>query len=329
MPAENKIDISVIIPVYGVEHFVERCTRSLMEQTIRSGVEFIFVDDATPDGSIRLIRRIVSEYPDREPQVTILTHSENRGLPAARNTGMDAARGEYVMHIDSDDYCEPQMAEAMLNKARQTDADMVWCDWFLSLDNHDRPMAMPDYATADEALRAMLGGAMKYNVWNKLTRRSVFTDNGLRFPYGRAMGEDLTMVMAAACCRRVAHVRRPLYHYRRTNAEAMTQNYSERNLEQLRENADMTIDFISRIRPDMADHLQYFKLQIKYPFLLMNPARRGFALWKEWWPEANAAIADNRYMPSHSRLAQRMAALRLWWGVRLYRSLISFYQRHR
>lgn len=321
--------VSVIIPVYGVERFAEQCARSLMEQTATEGVEFIFVDDASPDRSMDIIRRTVAEYPERAGQVKILIHDKNRGLPSARNTGLDAANGEYVMHIDSDDYPETDMVEKMLTKARETDADMVWCDWFLSLDDHDRPMSMPDYTTADEALRALLGGAMKYNVWNKLTRRSVFTDNALRFPDGRAMGEDLTMVMAAACCRKVAHVNQPLYHYRRTNSEAMTQSYSERNLEQLRANADMTIDFISRIRPEMEDHLQFFKLQIKYPFLLMNPAQRGFSLWKEWWPEANAAIADNHYMPSHSRLAQRMATLRFWLGVKLYRTMLSFYQRHR
>lgn len=328
MPAEKRIDISVMIPVYGVERYAEQCARSLMEQTLHDGVEFIFVDDATTDASMEIIRRTVADYPERREQLRILPHSQNRGLPAARNTGMDAASGEYIIHIDSDDYCEPEMLESMLAKAREMDADMVWCDWYLSFGNRDRAMSMPDCPTADEALRAMLGGAMKYNVWNKLTRRTIFTDNGLRFPDGRAMGEDLTMVMAVACCRKVTHVNRPLYHYRRTNSEAMTQNYSDLNLEQLRANADTCIEFISTRRNDISDYLQFFKLQIKFPFLLMNPARRGFRLWEEWWPEANAAIHANTFMPRHSRIAQQMAARGLWPAVRLYRRLLSFYQHH-
>lgn len=329
MQAEKQIDISVVIPVYGVERYAEQCARSLMGQTLRDGVEFIFVDDATTDASIEIIRRTTEEYPERQGQVKILTHNINRGLPAARNTGMDAARGEYIINFDSDDFCEPEMLESMLAKAREVDADMVWCDWFLSFENRDRTMKMPGCPTADDAVRAMLGGSMKYNVWNKLIRRTVFIANGLRFPDGRAMGEDLTMVMAAACCRKVAHVSRPLYHYRRTNSEAMTQNYSDLNLEQLRTNADSCIEFISTRRSDMTDYLQFFKLQIKFPFLLMNPARRGFRLWREWWPEANAAIHANTFMPSHSRIAQQMAARGLWPGVRLYRRLLSFYQNHR
>lgn len=318
-----------MVPVYGVERYAEQCARSLMEQTLPDGVEFIFVDDATTDTSMEIIRRTVGEYPERHGQVRILTHSQNRGLPAARNTGMDSAIGEYIIHIDSDDYCEPEMLESLLAKAREMDADMVWCDWFLSFENRDRAMSMPDCPTADDALRAMLGGAMKYNVWNKLTRRAVFTDNALRFPNGRAMGEDLAMVMAAACCRKVAHVNRPLYHYRRTNSEAMTQNYSDMNLEQLRANADSCIEFISRHRIDLAADLQFFKLQIKFPFLLMNHARRGFRLWEEWWPEANASIHANTFMPRHSRIAQQMAARGFWSVVILYRRLISCYQHHR
>lgn len=319
--------ISIIVPVYGVEPFVERCVRALMEQTQQEGVEYIFVDDASPDRSMEIVRRTVEEYPERSEQVKILTHRQNRGLPAARNTGLEAASGEYVMHIDSDDYCEPQMLTAMLEKAMETDADMVWCDWYLTGENSERQMHMPDYATAVDATKAMLGGAMKYNVWNKMTRRRIFTDNSLRFPDGQPMGEDMTMIMAAACCRKTAHVNKPLYHYRRTNAGAMTQAYSDRNLEQLRSNVDRISDFIATKRPDLTPELDFFKLQAKFPFLLMKPHKRGFRLWKEWWPEANRSISNNLHMTCHSRIAQRLAAMEFWPLVKVYASLIRIYQR--
>ncbi len=212
---------SVVVPVYGVERFVERCVRGLMEQTLREGVEFIFVDDATPDGSMEIVRKTIADYPDRASQVKILTHESNRGLPTARNTGMDAARGEWVCHIDSDDFPECDMLESQLAEAERSGADMVWCDWYLTGENSERPMPQPSISDAREATVAMLGGAMKYNVWNKLTRRSIFTDNNIRFPDGHAMGEDMTMIMAATCCQKTAHVARPLYHYRRTNTASL------------------------------------------------------------------------------------------------------------
>lgn len=328
MQADNRRDISVIIQVYGVERFVEACVRSLMEQTLREGVEFIFVDDATPDASIDTVRRTVADYPDRAAQVKILTHSRNRGLPSARNTGLEAACGEYVVHIDSDDFAEPQMLEAMLDEARRSGADMVWCDWYLSTDNGERRMPTPDISDAREAMMAMLGGTMKFNVWNKLTRRSIFTGNALRFPDGYPMGEDMTMIRACARCRMTAHVGRPLYHYRRTNSGAMTQAYSDAHFSQLRHNADLTAGDLAALGAITAEETDFFRLQVKFPFLLMDPASRGFRLWREWWPEANRRAAANPYGSRHSRMAQRWAARGWWWPVRLYRMLLKFYQSH-
>ena len=100
----DEIKVSVIVPIYEVERYIERCARSLFEQTMLSGIEFIFVDDCTPDYSIEILHNTLKEYPEREAQVTILTHSANKGLAAARKTGVRAARGEYISHCDSDDW---------------------------------------------------------------------------------------------------------------------------------------------------------------------------------------------------------------------------------
>ena len=89
--------VSVILPIYKVEPFIERCVRSLMEQTL-DDIEFIFVDDASPDQSVQIARRVVAEYCR---DVTFLSHTENKGLPGARNTGLAAASGEYIYHCDS------------------------------------------------------------------------------------------------------------------------------------------------------------------------------------------------------------------------------------
>lgn len=159
--------VSVIIPVYKVEKFIGRCVKSLMEQTLQD-VEYIFVDDASPDGSIVILRNVLADYPERSNHVKILTHTENKGLPAARNTGLSVAQGEYIFHCDSDDFVEVNMLEQLYHKVTETDVDIVWCDWYLTFENSERYMKQPAYNTPLEALKAMLGGAMKYNVWNKL-----------------------------------------------------------------------------------------------------------------------------------------------------------------
>lgn len=108
--------VSVIIPVYNVGKFIERCARSLMEQTM-DNVEYIFVDDASPDNSIQILQKVLADYPNRRDNVRILTHAENKGLPAARNTGLAVATGEYIFHCDSDDFVEPDMLEQLYGKA--------------------------------------------------------------------------------------------------------------------------------------------------------------------------------------------------------------------
>ena len=111
------INVSVIVPVYKVEAFIEHCIRSLMEQTLRE-VEFVIVDDCSPDNSLSIARRVIKDYPEREGQVRLIRHEANKGLPAARNSGLAVATGEYVFHCDSDDFVEPEMLERLYRTAK-------------------------------------------------------------------------------------------------------------------------------------------------------------------------------------------------------------------
>lgn len=313
------MDISVIIPVYGVAGFVERCTESLMSQSMREGVEFIFVDDATPDDSIALVRKVVERHPERAAQVRILTHEANQGLPAARNTGLHAATGRYILHCDADDYAEPTMLEELYSAAKAADADVVWCDWYLTFEQSERYMTMPALATADEALRAMLGGRMKYNVWNKLVRRSLYDESGIEFPAGHGMGEDMTMIRLMANARRVAYVHRALYHYVKTNTASFCQTYSERHLADLKHNVSLTADYLSnRLGDAIARDLAFFKLEAKFPFLISDGRNGEYRRWREWYPEANAYIMQNHNISARSRWVQWLAAHNFFAAVRIY-----------
>lgn len=95
--------ISLLIPVYGVEKYIERCARSLFGQTYQN-IEYIFVDDCTKDSSIAVLKKVLDDYPFRKEQVTIIHHNFNKGLSAARNTAFNHATGDYIIHVDSDDY---------------------------------------------------------------------------------------------------------------------------------------------------------------------------------------------------------------------------------
>ena len=316
-----KAKISVIIPIYKVEGFIERCVRSLMEQTLRE-VEYIFVDDASPDRSIEILQRTLADYPERKDQVRILTHEKNKGLPAARNTGLAVATGEYIFHCDSDDYVEPTMLEEMYNTAKERDADIVWCDWYLTFAQKERYMKQPSYDTPFEALKAMLSGAMKYNVWNKLVKRSLYVDNQIQFPAGYGMGEDMTMMMLFANANKVAYLPKAFYHYLKLNTGAFSQTYSERNLLELKHNVSRICNYMQvEYGKELEKELAFFKLEAKFPFLITNDSRK-YKLWKDWYIEANDYILQNRNVSSRSRWLQWCAWKGQWWMVRLHYLLV-------
>ena len=309
--------VSVIIPVYRVEKFIEKCAASLFSQTL-DDVEFIFVDDASPDNSMAVLEKCIQQYPQRKAQIRMLTHKENKGLPAARNTGLAVASGEYVFHCDSDDFVEPDMLETLYDEAKKKDADIVWCDWYLSFEHNERYMKQPDYATPMEALKAMLAGLMKFNVWNKLVRRRLYVDNQIAFPAGYAMGEDMTMMLLFAVAGRVAYIPQAFYHYVKLNTEAYSQNFSLNHLESVKHNIRTVELFLhSRLGNGLDLEIACMKLEAKFPFL-MSDRKEMYRLWERTYPEAKAYILRNHYISRRRRWVQWCAAKRLWFLVRLH-----------
>ena len=316
------MQVSVIVPIFKVERFIRSCAESLMTQTMREGIEFIFVDDCSPDGSMEVLHEVLKMYPQRQSSVKIVTHEKNRGLPSARNTGLRHATGKYIFHCDSDDYLESDALEQLVSVAEAEEADIVWCDWYLSFEQSERYMKQLKYNTADEAVRGMLHGHMKYNVWNKLVRHSLYEENCISFPEGHGMGEDMTMILLFACASKVAYIPKGLYHYVKTNREAFTNSFSEKNLLDIRYNVDATLNFLmQKCGAQFNGDIASFKLSVKYPFLITS--NRGvFDLWREWYPEANVYICKTPDTPLRSRILQYAAWKGQFWVVWLHYQLI-------
>lgn len=311
------IKVSVIVPIYKVEKFIERCVRSLLEQTLQE-VEYIFVNDATPDKSIDILRTVMAEYPNRTGQIKVLVHEKNKGLPAARNTGLAVACGEYIFHCDSDDYVEVDMLEQLYGEAVKKNADIIWCDWFLTFEKNERYMKQPNYSDSQEALKAMLSGGMKYNVWNKLVKRSLYLDHQIVFPDGYGMGEDMTMMMLFVHAKKVIYLPNAFYHYVKLNTGAFSQTYSDKHLVELQHNVKRIVEYIHHyFGNDLEKELAFFKLDVKFPFLISGDSKK-YELWKEWYPESNAYILQNKNISTRSRWLQWFAWKEQYWIVKLY-----------
>lgn len=298
--------VSVIIPVYKVEKFIGRCARSLMEQTL-TNAEYIFVDDASPDGSIGVLRQVLADYPERSKHVRILTHPENKGLPAARNTGLAVAQGEYIFHCDSDDFVEKDLLSTLYETACRENADIVWSDYYISYPNNERYLKQPSYDTPEAALKGMLHGRMKYNVWNKLARRSLYMDHDITFPAGYAMGEDMTMMLLFSYAHKVAYVGKALYHYVSNNA-SMTNVPKPKHLVELKHNSDRVLSFLEkRYHGTWREEGYSFMLLMKWPFLTGHNSK-FYPLWEQWYPEANNHIWNSKEVSFRIRFVEFCAA---------------------
>lgn len=319
-------EISVIVPVYGVEKYIARCAESLFNQTMTDNVEFLFINDSTKDDSINILSNVVSKYPKLKSQINIIHHDENKGLPTARNTGLSHARGRYIIHIDGDDFAEPQMLEFLYRTVVENNADFAWCDYYITFNNNKRIIDQPDFKSPMDAVKGMLRGSMKYNVWNKICSRSIYIDNGILFPDGNAMGEDLTMIMVALHAHRCAYVNKALYNYVQNEGQ-MTANFDEKKLTALRFNCDRLRNYIELKFSDfdLASENAALCQLIKWPFLL-DGKLSSYKRWHEWFPESNSLIWQTKGVNFRIKFIEWCASKHLLPIVWLhYLLIIKFY----
>ena len=117
--------VTIAVPVYRVESYIEKCAVSLFEQTY-SNIEYLFINDYTPDKSIEIIKNILEKYPHRKNQVKIFNQPKNQGCPAARNLAVELASGDFIFHVDADDWIEPDAISVLVNEQQSTGRFGSW-----------------------------------------------------------------------------------------------------------------------------------------------------------------------------------------------------------
>lgn len=218
--------ISVIVAVYKAEKYLYRCLNSLVDQTF-DDYEVVLVDDGSPDNSGVICDRFAVQYP-----FVHVIHKENGGLSSARQCGIDHAKGEYTIHVDSDDWVELTMLEELYREAKQNDADMVICDYFEIKKKERYVQQKPTALNADAVLRNIVSGKIQAYCCNKLIRRSCYEKYHITFPLGVNF-EDM-FVMCTFCLYdiRIAYLGKAFYHYDRyINKESITRNPNRMNIQ--------------------------------------------------------------------------------------------------
>jgi CDP-glycerol glycerophosphotransferase len=218
-----------VVPVYNTEKFLEECLDSILGQT-RVDFELICVNDGSTDGSVAIAKR----YAAQDERV-VLIHQDNAGLSAARNAGLDRARGEYVIFVDSDDFADSTMLEKLVAKADETGAEIVIMDYYLYFDITGK---LGTYR--DQALYASLNGKVFsieeepsmiqfIGVCDRLFRRDFIEEHGFRYPVGRIY-EDVTFCIGSELvAQKIALMSDHLYYYRKEVVSSITGQESRSN----------------------------------------------------------------------------------------------------
>lgn len=207
--------VSVIVPVYNVEKYIEKCLNTLVNQTLQD-IEIIVVNDGATDNSEKIIKEFLEKYPEK----IVYLKKENGGLSDARNFGIPYAKGEYIAFVDSDDYVETFMYKEMYEIAKKENSDMVECDFIWEYPNKSRIDTGEIYNNKKE-----MAQNVRVVAWNKLIKKSILDETKIEFPKGYRY-EDLEFTYKLIpYLEKVSFLKKPCVHYiQRDNSISNTQN---------------------------------------------------------------------------------------------------------
>ncbi len=267
--------ISVIMPVYKVEKYLDTCVQSLVSQSYKN-LEIILVDDGSPDRSGELCDR----WAEKDPRVRVI-HKANSGPSDARNAGLEIATGEFIAYADSDDILHPEMYERLLSVMEQQQADIVECDYREFFDGTEPEL--PDCSDAitaydpESALNVLISGKeFRYLVWNKLYRRRIMGD--LRFLSGKIHEDVFYVYQVFDLCKKIVKLHCPLYLYRQWPESIMGTAFSMKRLDSL-EARLAQIDFLRPRYPKLlpAATLQYLGSCLYYGQMALRSSDKAMA----------------------------------------------------
>lgn len=266
MSNKEKPLVSVLLPVYNVEKYLDACIDSIEKQTYKN-LEVIFVNDGSTDKSLDILN-------GRKRDNYIIISQKNSGLATTRNVGLRYANGTFLTFVDSDDMLVPDAIANMVSTALENDADIVRGRIIRFSSNTEQLFSQPSPDDIVDFRKAFLDwGEFPLNVWGTLYRRSLFTDNDLTFYDGLNFGEDYGMnCRAAYFAKRIANIDSVVYRYR-INGQSMTQTYKERYAKDLFEISDRVKAFYES-KPEAeiyADVIKRGRARMKTITLLQLP----------------------------------------------------------
>lgn len=269
----NEYKVSVIVPVYNVEEYIERCLESLINQTLQE-IEVIIVNDGSPDNSQLIIDKYVKMYPDKIKSFI----KENGGLSDARNFGMKYAKGSFIGFVDSDDYVDITMYEKLYNKAIEEEADITVCGYF-GVDEKNNKLKKLQSGNMKNFGKSIFENPKLLYInapyaWNKLYKRDIFIENNMEYPKGLVFEDISTTYPLLLHANKISKVDEPLYFYILKRDGSITGTYSPKSIQ--------LIDSLARLNDHYIKNEYFISFKKELEFINLKHIYNRLFEYKEY-----------------------------------------------
>ena len=288
--------VSVIIPVYNVEPYIERCARSLFEQTLEE-IEYIFVNDCTPDASMRILQNVLEDYAQRKNQIIIINQPYNMGAAKAREVGIKAATGEYIIHCDSDDWVDCDMYRQMYEKAKADNLDYVICRSICYTDGINHTLVTNTISdNREQFIEDMLHGETTVSLCSRLVKAATYQSDRIMIPCGHMMEDRAYSIQIAYFSKSYGYVEGPLYYYFQ-HGDSVCGRKDEASLVRNFKDAAENMAVIEKFFKREGVYPRYSKALCQAEFVVMGflmplleKSNKYRNMWMNTFPEAVKAI---------------------------------------
>lgn len=315
--------VSVITTIYNTASYIKRCAQSLFEQTYKD-IEYIFIDDASTDDSVKILKETIDNYPQLQENIKLLINEQNKGCSVSRAMCMNCATGEYIIHVDSDDYVAPNFIEAMACEVMHNDLDIVICDLcYMYGERHviDRTKKSD---SVEDCIKQILSGEVHGSLCNKLIRTSIIKDNNICPDSNVIIGEDkLVVLQVLSHAKKIGYVEEALYYYNRNTLHS-TIKYKARLIPSFLHVTKRQLELFSSnsMSKKIYNGLQYYKALVLGHILLYSADLESCDL-SLFDDVSISQVITQPVAPLHYKVIGVFYVLRLHFMVSILRKVVS------
>ncbi|QQT43599.1 Poly-beta-1,6-N-acetyl-D-glucosamine synthase [Sphingobacterium multivorum] len=315
--------LSVIIPFYNSSEFLEKSIQSIFQQSYEN-IEYIFVNDCSTDNSVEILESLFEKFPTRALKAKLIHHEKNKGSGAARNTGLLASNGDFIIFFDSDDWVELELYEKMIDKAIEKNADIVCCGFIMEYDDRSEKLEYEQSYDDKVAIREMKFDLLYSSLCNKIVRKHLYTNNKISFYKGIDMWEDVgVMSRLRVLSENTVVIRNAYYHYNKLNFNSIVSVPTVAKIQQEIRCAELLKDFFLERDPTLNLVSDYLRFVSKSDFLF-NVKIKELDLWRSINNDTHKNIMKFRNIPYNMRLISWVGAN---ISVNLARAIVLFKNR--